>query len=281
MKVREIMTKNPACCTPDSSLQEVAQMMVEHDCGCIPVVDSHLTMKPVGTITDRDITVRAFAGNQNPLELKASDVMTPHIVSVRPGTSVEQCCDVMENNKIRRVLVVDESGKLSGIVAQADVAEFNTHRSGELVREISESTGSQNSQKFNTQQLHHSTPDTQNRREERRMWGGNQQFTGESKADFLTNTVLPLVLGAGAVAAISYYFKQQEESSRPVMRRRTSSAALNTRNTDDKISSDFLAPTPAISTEINEDTVTGLTSSSNRDDDTENNMSFRNTAGRR
>ena len=61
MNVAEIMTKDPACCTPDTSPQEVAQMMVECDCGCVPVVDSKDSKMPVGMITDRDITVRVVA----------------------------------------------------------------------------------------------------------------------------------------------------------------------------------------------------------------------------
>ena len=56
MNVGEIMTKDPACCTPDTGLQEVAKMMVDSDCGCIPVVDGENSKMPVGMITDRDIT---------------------------------------------------------------------------------------------------------------------------------------------------------------------------------------------------------------------------------
>ncbi|MDQ4123295.1 MAG: CBS domain-containing protein [Acidobacteriota bacterium] len=283
MKVREIMTKNPACCTPDTSLQEIAQMMVENDCGCIPVVDSHSNKKPVGTITDRDITVRAFASGQNPLDLKASNIMTTDIISVRPGSSVEQCCDVMESKQIRRVLVVDESGKLAGIVAQADVAEFNTPRSGELVREISEAEGTDDIRGFNTQQRHFSTQqrnfstnyNQQNRRQEQKMWGRNKQQSG----GFMTGAFLPLLLGVGAAAAISFYLNQQEDTSRLAMGRRTMNTNLNPGNTGDRISSDNLAPTPITTTGINETTST-RTTSTNLDDDTGNNMSFGTSAGR-
>ncbi|HEX8567896.1 MAG TPA: CBS domain-containing protein [Pyrinomonadaceae bacterium] len=294
MKVREIMTKNPACCTPDSSLREIAQMMVDHDCGCIPVVDNNSTMKPVGTITDRDITVRAFAGSgQNPLDLKASDVMTSDIVSVRPGTSIEQCCDVMENKQIRRVLVVDESGKLSGIVAQADVAEFNTPRSGELVREISEADGSDDVRRFSKQQRNFSTDynqqqrqfstryNQQNRRNEQKMRGGNRQHNSGGKAAFMTGTILPLLVGVGAVMAISYYLNQEEESSRLVLRQRTPTTPLNTGRTDDKISSDFLAPSPAVSTGTSESTTTRTTPSTDLGDDTGSGMSYGTAGGRR
>jgi CBS domain-containing protein len=61
MQVREIMTANPAVATSDTSLRQIAQMMVEHDCGCVPIVQDMTGKKPIGTITDRDITIRAFA----------------------------------------------------------------------------------------------------------------------------------------------------------------------------------------------------------------------------
>src|SRR5687768_18456953 len=101
MQVKEIMTSNPATCTPDASLQEIARLMIEHDCGCIPVVQSDTNKKPVGTITDRDIAVRAFGSVKNPLDIKASDIMTTDVVSITPDMSVQQCCDIMENQKIR------------------------------------------------------------------------------------------------------------------------------------------------------------------------------------
>lgn len=138
MKVEEIMTKDPACCTSDSKLQEVAQMMVKNDCGCIPVVENQENKKPVGMITDRDITIRTVAEGKNPLDLTAGDVMTDSVITVTPDTSVEDCCNKMESNQIRRVAVVDENGSCCGIVAQADVAIKSTDRkTAEVVEEIS------------------------------------------------------------------------------------------------------------------------------------------------
>src|SRR5829696_2975209 len=122
MQVSEIMTGNPAHATPDTSLHVIAQMMVENDCGCIPIVESEDTKSPIGTITDRDIVIRTIAENRNPLDLQAEDIMTGGIVTVSPETSVEECCHLMESKQIRRVAVVDESGALCGMVAQADIA---------------------------------------------------------------------------------------------------------------------------------------------------------------
>lgn len=138
-KVSEIMTKNPACCSPDTSLQEVAKMMVENDCGCIPVVEGG---EPVGTITDRDIACRTVAEGKNPLDLTASDAMTPNVVSVTTDTSIEECCKVMEDHQIRRVLVVDGSGACCGIIAQADIAiNAPPKDTAEVVQEVSKGAG--------------------------------------------------------------------------------------------------------------------------------------------
>ncbi len=76
MKVKDIMSDNPACCTADSSLQEVAKMMLDHDCGAIPVVEDNTHKRPIGVITDRDITIRTVAVGDNPLHMSAKSVMT-------------------------------------------------------------------------------------------------------------------------------------------------------------------------------------------------------------
>ena len=142
MEVREVMTDSPTCCTPETGLQEVAQMMVECDCGCIPVVDSNDTKMPVGMITDRDITCRVVAQGRNPLDLTARDAMTSTVVSVTPETSLEECLDLMEESQVRRIAVVDGDGKICGIVAQADVARnADDQRTAEVVQEVSKASG--------------------------------------------------------------------------------------------------------------------------------------------
>ena len=73
MNVEDIMTRNPVCCTPDSGLRDVAQMMVDCDCGEIPVVESFESLIPVGVITDRDIVCRVVAKGMNPLEKPVSE----------------------------------------------------------------------------------------------------------------------------------------------------------------------------------------------------------------
>lgn len=138
MLVKEIMTENPACCTGDTGLRDVAKMMVDHDCGCIPVVDSEDSKMPVGMITDRDICCRVVAEGRNPLDLTAADAMTSTVISVTPETTLEDCLNLMEDSQIRRVAVVDNNGAIGGIVAQADVAmNASDHKTAEVVQEVS------------------------------------------------------------------------------------------------------------------------------------------------
>jgi CBS domain-containing protein len=145
MNVSEIMTKDPACCTSDTGLQEVAKMMVDGDCGCIPVVDGEDSKMPVGMITDRDITCRVVANGQNPLDLTAQDAMTTTVVSVTPETSVEECARLMEESQIRRVAVVDKNGACCGIVAQADIAiNAGDQVTAEVVQEVSKGASTSN-----------------------------------------------------------------------------------------------------------------------------------------
>ena len=141
MEVREVMTTGPKCCTADTGLQEVAQMMIDNDCGCIPVVDDTQSNMPIGMITDRDITCRVVAQGQNPLDLNAGDAMTASVVSVTPETSLQDCMNLMEESQIRRIAVVDADGRICGIVSQADVAiKTDPGKTGEVVQQVSRAT---------------------------------------------------------------------------------------------------------------------------------------------
>ena len=120
MQVREIMSTEAKCCSPTASLIEVARLMVEEDCGEIPVCDE--SGKPVGVLTDRDIVCRLVAKGKEPTTLSARDAMSSPVVTVTPDTSLEDCARLMEQYKVRRLPVVDEQGRCVGMVAQADLA---------------------------------------------------------------------------------------------------------------------------------------------------------------
>jgi CBS domain-containing protein len=139
MNVREMMTANPACCTPETGLQAVARMMIDCDCGAIPVVEEMSSMRLAGIVTDRDITVRAVAEGKNPLQMTAGEVMSSPVAAIGPDMSLEQIAQLMEEYQVRRVPVVDENRAVVGIVAQADLAlQGPKEMTGEVVEEISQ-----------------------------------------------------------------------------------------------------------------------------------------------
>jgi len=139
MQVREIMTTNPACCTADASLEEVAKAMVEHDCGEIPIVRSSSDKSLLGVVTDRDIVCRLVAQGRNPVDEAAESCMSSPVVSVRESTPVEDCARLMEDKQIRRVPVVNGGGMVCGIISQADIAKNASRKiTADLVKDVSQ-----------------------------------------------------------------------------------------------------------------------------------------------
>jgi CBS domain-containing protein len=133
---RDVMTPDPACCTSDTNLVEVAKLMVINNCGEIPVVDAN--GQPIGVVTDRDIVCRIVAEGRNPADSSARDVMSQPVVTVREDAPLDQVVSTMEKHQLRRVIVVDRQGLCAGIIAQADVALTSREREvAHLVREVS------------------------------------------------------------------------------------------------------------------------------------------------
>ncbi|HEX7139399.1 MAG TPA: CBS domain-containing protein [Vicinamibacterales bacterium] len=119
MLVKEVMTSSPICCKPGDSLARVAQMMAEHDCGVVPVVSSG---KLIGIVTDRDITCRAIGAGKTPADVPVSEVMSQPVVTVGQNEDVQVAIDCMKEKQVRRLPVVDDTGKITGIVAPSDLA---------------------------------------------------------------------------------------------------------------------------------------------------------------
>ncbi len=139
-RARDVMTADPACCSPHTTLDDVAKLMARHDCGEIPVVDAadHI----VGVITDRDIVCRVVAEGKNPMAYTAETCMSDPVVTVRDDATLEDVVATMEKHQIRRVPVVDERDSCVGIISQADVSWTGEPRAvAELVREVSRGTG--------------------------------------------------------------------------------------------------------------------------------------------
>ncbi len=118
MLVRELMTSNVESVTPDTSIREAAQKMASLNVGAMPIAENG---EPQGIITDRDICIRGVAQNADPTTTTVSDLMTDETVTIFADQDAEEAGRTMKDKKIRRVLVVDGSGKLCGIVAVGDL----------------------------------------------------------------------------------------------------------------------------------------------------------------
>jgi CBS domain-containing protein len=142
MRVRDVMTPNPRCCAPDTPVQQAAVLMREGDCGAIPVIETASATsegRVIGIITDRDIACRVVATGRDPRQLTVGESMSTPVVTVRADAGLNECCQVMEQRKVRRVPVVDDAGHCVGIVSQADVARHAPEaRTGDLVQGISQ-----------------------------------------------------------------------------------------------------------------------------------------------
>lgn len=119
MLVKDVMTPSPLCCKPDTTIDQVAVLMADHDCGIVPVCNHS---KLVGVITDRDITCRAVAKGKDPAAMPVGDVMTKTVYTIGQDEDVEAAIALMEMKQVRRLPVLDEAGNLVGIVAPSDLA---------------------------------------------------------------------------------------------------------------------------------------------------------------
>jgi CBS domain-containing protein len=141
MKARELMTADPTCCTPEDTIQQVAQLMRDHNCGCIPVVEDARSKRLVGVVTDRDIAIRCTAEGKGP-QTRVKDALSPNAKSCGPDDDVDAVERIMTGEQVRRVPVVDQRGCCVGMIAQADLALNHRAASesdvGKLVERISE-----------------------------------------------------------------------------------------------------------------------------------------------
>ncbi len=124
MKVQDVMTVHPALGTPETNLSTIAALMVERNCGVIPIVESTTSATLVGIVTDRDITCRVVARGDDPLSKTAADCMSAPVFSLPESATLEECRRAMEVHQVRRIPIVDKDGACRGIVSVADLADW-------------------------------------------------------------------------------------------------------------------------------------------------------------
>ena len=134
--IHDLMTSNPSTIEPGKTVADAAKLMRDEDAGLIPIVEGQ---KLAGTITDRDIAIRVVAEGKDPQSSTVRDVMTTRLVTVDPDQDLDEALRLMAEHQVRRLPVVEEDGKLVGIVAQADIAKHTTdEQTGEVVQRISQ-----------------------------------------------------------------------------------------------------------------------------------------------
>jgi CBS-domain-containing membrane protein len=122
MQVEHLMSKQVVCCSPEDSLSRAAQLMWDHDCGCLPVCTGNGASRVSGVITDRDICMSALFQGRALAELKVADAMSRQVYTCRPTDSLADVERIMSEARIRRLPVVDAEGSLVGMITLADLA---------------------------------------------------------------------------------------------------------------------------------------------------------------
>jgi CBS domain-containing protein len=135
MKVKDMMHKGVECVAPDTTMNSIAKRMKELDVGAMPIAKDG---KLLGMITDRDITIRCVAGNENMGKVKAKDVMTQGVVYCRDNEDVEDALRLMEGKQIRRLPVLDEDMRMVGMVSLGDISHaLPRDITGEVTKAVS------------------------------------------------------------------------------------------------------------------------------------------------
>jgi CBS domain-containing protein len=120
MNVDELMTREVHTCSATDSLDTAARLMWEHDCGCAPVLDADGRL--TGIITDRDIAMAAFHQGRTLSQIAVSGAMSKLVHACQPDDAIEDAEGIMRMQRIRRLPVIDEHGRLVGILSLNDVA---------------------------------------------------------------------------------------------------------------------------------------------------------------
>lgn len=135
MRCSEIMKTDIECVSPQTSVRDAAKKMRDQGIGFLPVCDE--TMKPVGTLTDRDIAVRAVAEDA-PLNGPVQSCMTRGVVDCRPSDSIEDARDLMEQHQVSRIICTNGQGRIEGIISLSDLVDEDEESGAQTLRRVSQ-----------------------------------------------------------------------------------------------------------------------------------------------
>jgi CBS domain-containing protein len=136
-QIRDLMTDNPCTIDAEKPVAYAAKMMRDEDVGLAPIVQGDTL---IGTLTDRDIAIRVVAEGRDPESTTVREVASTDLVTIDPEQSLDEALRLMAQHQVRRLPVVEEDGRLVGVLAQADVARQGQDReTGQVVEQISQS----------------------------------------------------------------------------------------------------------------------------------------------
>jgi CBS domain-containing protein len=122
MRVEQLMTREVKVCRVDETLNRVAQLMWECDCGCIPVIATDGDGAVVGIVTDRDVAMAAYTQGRPLWEIPVSSVLAHGAITCHATDGISRAEALMRDNQIRRLPVVDQNGNVVGILSLNDIA---------------------------------------------------------------------------------------------------------------------------------------------------------------
>jgi CBS-domain-containing membrane protein len=131
MTVRDLTNFDVKTCGPDMDLAMAAKIMWDCDCGVVPVVDDE--RKILGMVTDRDICIAAATRASKASDIRVRDVMSQAIASCSAGDDVQTALSIMKQRRVRRLPVLDDRGRLAGILSINDLVMRADCRAGAVV----------------------------------------------------------------------------------------------------------------------------------------------------
>jgi CBS domain-containing protein len=135
MKIREIMTANVECVSPEADLVELANKMKTLDVGFIPICEGD---RLVGTVTDRDIVLRGLASGRDVNSCVARDIMTQDVYYCFEEDNVKDVAEKMRDKEVRRMLILNESKRLVGVVSIGDISKVEEKVTGKVLHDITD-----------------------------------------------------------------------------------------------------------------------------------------------
>lgn len=132
MKVRELMTRDPACCTPADSAHRAATVMRRLDIGALPVVDDEHHRRLLGIVTDRDLCLFVVASNSMPAEVMIEQCMVRNPVCCHADDEVGHALGLMRTHHVHRLPVVNAQGCLVAMVSLTDLVRYHAVSENEL-----------------------------------------------------------------------------------------------------------------------------------------------------